>query len=185
MKILTDVMIDLETLATTPNATVLTVGAVRFNRYDDELSTPEFLSMYARVDIDSCEVLELDISDDTLAWWAKQSEAAREEAFSSGDRTDIGTVLDMLADFCKGAKSIWSHGANFDSVVCENLYRKMDKPIPWQYYNVRCSRTLFDLGINPDRPQVTAHNALEDAYHQACSVQKVFRALRDCGIAPK
>jgi len=37
---------------------------------------------------------------------------------------------------------------------------------------------LFDIGINPNRPPVLKHHALEDAWTQAVGVQNVLRALR-------
>ena len=37
----TDIMIDLETLATTPNAAVLTIGAVRFDPFGDDMKEPK------------------------------------------------------------------------------------------------------------------------------------------------
>ena len=43
---------------------------------------------------------------------------------------------------------------------------------------MRDTRTLFDIGINPQRATVTAHNALADAIDQAVGVQNVFNALK-------
>jgi hypothetical protein len=54
----------------------------------------------------------------------------------------------------------------------------MGKGYPWSFWQVRDTRTIFDLGINPDRPDVLAHHALHDAYNQAIGVQNVFRKLR-------
>jgi len=50
--------------------------------------------------------------------------------------------------------------------------------VPWQFWEMRDTRTLFDIGINPERATVTAHNALADALDQALGVQKVYRTLR-------
>jgi hypothetical protein len=37
---------------------------------------------------------------------------------------------------------------------------------------------MFDIGINPNRPPVLKHHALEDAWNQAVGVQNVFNKLR-------
>jgi hypothetical protein len=37
---------------------------------------------------------------------------------------------------------------------------------------------LFDIGINPHRPPVLKHHALEDAWNQAVGVQNVFNTLK-------
>jgi DNA polymerase III epsilon subunit-like protein len=175
---LSDVMIDLETLATSPNASVLTIGAVKFDPFGDDLNDPTCKKFYVRIDVDSCDELNLDVNDDTIAWWANQSKEAQEEAFNPEGRVHIREAFDQLYKFCWGAKRVWSHGASFDTVICENIFRKLNKAVPWQFWEVRCTRTLFDLGVNPERPPVLKHHALEDAWNQAVGVQHVFQKLR-------
>ena len=63
-------------------------------------------------------------------------------------------------------------------MICERLFRQIGKAIPWSFWEVRDTRTLFDLGIDPNRPPVLKHHALEDAWNQAVGVQNVFRTLR-------
>ncbi len=79
---LSDIMIDLETLATSPNSAVLTIGAVKFDPFGNELEMPSCEKLYIKVDIDSCDELNLDVNDDTLNWWSRQSKEAQEEGFS-------------------------------------------------------------------------------------------------------
>lgn len=175
---LSDIMIDLETLATSPNAAVLTIGAVKFDPFSNELDSPSCEKFYVKVDIDSCDELELDVSNDTLEWWSKQSKEAQEEAFSPDNRIHIVDAFNQLYKFCWGAKRVWSHGASFDIVICENIFRKVQKSVPWKFWDVRCTRTMFDLGMDPRRPPVLKHHALEDAWNQAVGVQNMFRSLR-------
>ena len=47
-------MVDLETLATSPNAQILTIGAVTFNPNGYEV----YDEFYLRVDVDSCSALD-------------------------------------------------------------------------------------------------------------------------------
>ena len=171
-------MIDLETLDVLPTATVLTIGAVRFDPFGDELSEPKCAKFYVRVDIDSCDAIGCTVSQNTLDWWSQQSQQAQDEAFDPKNRVSIEQAMNDLYKFCWGSKRVWSHGAAFDIVILENLFRKVGKAIPWNFWQVRCTRTLFDVGINPKRAEVTAHNALEDAYDQMLGVQRVYRTLR-------
>ena len=175
---LSDIMIDLETLATSPNASVLTIGAIRFDPFGDDINNPTCKKFYVKVDIDSCDELNLEVNDDTIAWWGQQSKEAQEEAFSTEDRIHVREAFDQLYKFCWGAKRVWSHGASFDTVICENIFRKLGKAVPWNFWEVRCTRTLFDIGIDPQRPPVLKHHALEDAWNQAVGVQNVFQRLR-------
>jgi DNA polymerase III epsilon subunit-like protein len=175
---LSDIMIDLETLSTSPNASVLTIGAVKFDPFGSDIDDPTCEKLYIKVDIDSCDELQLDVSQDTLDWWAKQSKEAQEEAFSTENRVHIREAFNQLYKFCWGAKRVWSHGAAFDTVICENIFRKLNKAVPWSFWEIRDTRTLFDLGIDPQRPPVLKHHALEDAWNQAVGVQNVFQRLR-------
>jgi len=175
---LTDIMIDMETLDVLPTATILTIGAVKFDPFGDDLKDTTCEKFYVKVDLDSCDKLGCTVSQATLDWWASQSKAAQDEAFDPNGRIDIVDAMNQLYKFCWGAKRVWSHGAGFDVVICENLFRKMGKAIPWQFWEVRDTRTLFDLGIDPERPPVLKHHALEDAWNQAVGVQHVFQKLR-------
>ena len=173
-----DIMIDLETLDVLPTATVLTIGAVKFDPFGDDVNEPDCDRFYVKVDIDSCDRLGCTVSQDTVEWWSKQSQEAQEEAFSPDGRVPIEEAMNQLYKFCWGAKRVWSHGAGFDVVICEYLFRKMGKATPWSFWEVRDTRTIFDLGIDPQRPPVLKHHALEDAWNQAVGVQNVFKTLR-------
>jgi hypothetical protein len=175
---LTDVMIDLETLATSPDAAILTIGAVKFDPFGKDLKEPEMTSFYVRVDQDSCDELGLAVNDDTIAWWAQQGKEAQEEAFNPEGRIHIRDAFEQLYKFCWGAKRVWANGSCFDIIICEHVFRKLNKATPWQFWQIRDVRTAFDLGINPQRPPVTAHHALQDAWNQAVGIQNVYGTLR-------
>jgi DNA polymerase III epsilon subunit-like protein len=175
---LSDIMIDLETLATSPNAAVLTIGVVKFDPFNSDIDNPTCEKLYIKVDLDSCDELKLEVNDDTIAWWGQQSKEAQDEAFSPEGRVHIREAFNQLYKFCWGAKRVWSHGASFDTVICENIFRKLNKACPWKFWEVRCTRTLFDIGIDPQRPPVLKHHALEDAWNQTIGVQNVFQRLR-------
>jgi exodeoxyribonuclease VIII len=166
-------MIDLETMATGPNATVLTLGAVTFNPWGNGYSD----KLYFRVDIDDQDALGREVDPNTLDWWSKQDPAIMEEAFSPDDRVPLKEAVDRFHKFAWGCGTFWSHGATFDLVIMENLYRQLGKPLPWNFWQLRCTRTLFDLGWDPDMPKANKHNALEDAIRQAAGVQNVYRKL--------
>jgi hypothetical protein len=175
---LSDVMIDLETLDVLPTATILTIGAVKFDPFGDDLNEPTCEKLYIKVDIDSCDAIGSTVSPSTLEWWASQSKEAQEDAFDPNNRIGIEEAISQLYKFCWGAKRVWSHGVGFDLIILEHYFRKIGKAVPWQFWEMRDTRTLFDIGINPERATVTAHNALADALDQALGVQKIYRTLR-------
>jgi len=166
-------MVDLETLATTPNAAILTIGAVTF----DPNSTRIYDEFYRRIEIESLDALDVYIDDSTLEWWSKQDQTAQDEAFDPEGREPIQNVLEDFYKFCMGSNRFWSHGAAFDIVILEYYFRKINKPFPWNFWDVRDTRTIFDLGMDPEMPQTNKHNALEDAKRQAIGVQNMFKKL--------
>jgi len=96
----TDIMIDLETLATSPDAAILTIGAVKFDPFGDDIKDPKCEKFYVRVDLDSCDRIGLVTTDDTIAWWANQSKEAQDEAFGEDNRVDIVDAFNQLYKFC-------------------------------------------------------------------------------------
>lgn len=180
----THCMIDLETLDVTPTAQILTIGAVRFDPYGNELIDADMDSFYAKVDFDSCSDLGLTVDDNTVAWWAQQSAEAQDAAFDPTGRITVEDAMQQLYKFCWGLKAVWSHGAGFDIVILEHVFNKVGRAVPWKFWQVRDTRTIFDLGIDPARPPILKHHALEDAWNQAVGVQNVIRELRARNVDP-
>jgi len=165
-------MVDLETMAVTPRAVVLTLGAVIFDPYSNEILN----QLYFRIDIDDQDKLGRDVDPNTLDWWAKQDPKIMEEAFSSDNRIPLAEAIDKFHKFAWGCDAFWSHGSVFDLIILEDIYRQLVRTPPWQFWQCRDTRTLFDLA-DPEMPQETKHDALADAIRQAVGVQNVYSKL--------
>jgi len=163
----------METMAVTPNAVVLSLGAVHFNPYGSGYSD----KIYFRVSIDDQDSLGREVDPATIEWWGRQDPAIMEEAFSPDNRISLVDAMDQFHKFAWGCDRFWSHGATFDLVMLENIYRQLNKPLPWNYWQLRDTRTLFDLGFDPDMPTGSKHDALQDAIRQAAGVQNMYRKL--------
>ena len=166
-------MIDMETMAVSPNAVVLSLGAVHFNPYGNGYGD----KIYFKIDLDDQDKLNREIDPKTLEWWSKQDPAIMEEAFSEEGRISLVDAMDQFHKFAWGCSAFWSHGATFDLVIIENIYRQLGKNLPWQYWQLRDTRTLFDLGFNPDMPQGSKHDALQDAIRQSVGVQNIYAKM--------
>ena len=175
-----DVMLDLETLSTRPDATILTFGACKFNPYAQEDITQ---GIYFRISVDEQIELGRHVDDNTVAWWGQQAEDVREEALSDDNRISLEQFTQELNRFIVGCDNIWAQGPVFDIVILENLYRQLGLPCPWQFWQIRDSRTLLSTHGDPrDKNKAGLHNALEDCVSQAQAVQTVFE---QCGITEK
>lgn len=175
-----DLMIDIEALDTTPNCVILTIGLVTFNPYTDEIY--ERLTLRPTIDDQTTEY-NRSISEDTLRWWSEQSPEALEEAMGDNDRMSLRDCMEVLYKFGWNRRAVWSHGAPYDIVVCESAMRQTltdrPNPIPWPFYTVRDTRTLFEVAnvSLKDDGFKTSHRAVDDAERQAVIVQKAYRKL--------
>lgn len=171
---LDNAMIDTETLGTKPGAAILSIGAVIFG--------PAGMgdTFYAPVLLESCVNVGLTIDPAAITWWMRQSDEARAAAF----RNDAAPLWQVLGDFfdwfnAQRAKHPWCHGATFDVPILENAFEACNLAAPWEYWNVRDTRTLYDLaGVKVDRATGTHHNALDDAINQAKAAAQAMRILQ-------
>lgn len=159
-------MVDLETLATSQDCVILTLGAVRFERTGDG----SLSELYLRI----CPEQEgRKVCAETMTWW--EGQPSREEAFSPEGRIPLSEALDLFLAFSAGCERIWCQGANFDVPILEHALEQHGKEPTWKYWQVRDTRTMYDL-VSKRFPS-NGHNALEDAKQQVLNVQDVFRSL--------
>jgi len=168
-------MVDMETLAVTPNAVVLSLGAVHFDPHQTGYTD----SIYFKIDLDDQDKLNREIDPNTIDWWAKQDPKIMEEAFSPENRIPLIDAMNQFHKFAWGCQTFWSHGATFDLVIIESIYKQLNKTLPWNYWQLRDTRTLFDLGWDPEMPKGNKHDALQDAIRQSVGVQNIYRKLHE------
>jgi hypothetical protein len=166
-----DCMIDIEGLGTGPDTTILTIAAQSF----DPLGQGYYDRFYyARIDLESQEGRS--IQQSTIDWWATQPELAKQEAFGEENRIPLDQALDELARLIWQSKRIWAQGPTYDCNILEHAYKSYNKPLPWQFYSVRDSRTVFSLWPQLPKPP-TSHHALEDCRRQIGLLQQTLRHL--------
>lgn len=171
MTIITDIMLDLETLSTDPNAMVIAIGAVAYGAHDEEVN-----SFYAAIDIKYGALGT--ICPDTVAWWMSQSDEAR-LVFSK--EMAVRTQAEALADFAtwmhqfKGA-NVWGNGVDFDNVILRNCYKMHHMQTPWHYRQNRCYRTIKNMFPNIPYTRVGVHhNAVDDARTQGQHLMEIYK----------
>ena len=172
----THASIDLETIDTRPQATVLSLGAVKFNPFDDSEPHSE---MYFKISVDDQDSLGRTASDDTIEWWSKQDPKIMEEAFDQEGAITVEEALSKINKFVVGVDVLWGQGYGFDYTIIEDMYRSLGKPIPYNFWQVRDSRTLFSVCKEDPRKKIQndLHNALADAYYQSKAIQMAYKEL--------
>ena len=172
------VMIDIECLGTGDMPVVLSIGIIKFDPWGDYRDMPieSLRTKYLRPSFESCQAIGCDIDEDTLDWWAKQDPVVLDEAFNEEGRISLRKAMKELYRHCLGCTHYWGHGAQFDYGILEHIAAKLERGVPWRFYQVRDSRTVFDMA-NPDRPSDLKHHALYDCLSQIIGVQNVYRKL--------
>ena len=182
-----EIMLDLETLGTTPGSVVMSIGAAAFDLYKGFQGR----TFHAHVELQPQLDMGMTVSGSTIGWWLGQSDMAR---FGQTNAKRV-TPLVALAEFglwlratrTSETEGIWAHGLNFDLPIIEALYFRLAAAgntvvPPWSYRAGRDTRTLFGLAnkkmgdFGTDNP--VAHDALQDAIYQAQETSECFKYLQ-------
>jgi len=167
-------MIDLETMGTTPDSPIIAIGACYFDPLSGEIGE----TFYTGVSLASCTATGAVINADTVLWWLQQSDAARSAFKNNSSHATLHEALNNLSEFIRSRTPSnvqpWGNGATFDVSMLDDSYRRCGIVAPWKFWNVRDVRTVVELaamkGLNVKdltRFEGTTHNALDDAKHQA------------------
>ena len=168
-----DIMIDLETLGTTPGSAILSVAAVPFVR-DREYSEAEGRAdaFYAKISLKDSLRRGFSVDADTLVWWLGQNKAAQDKAFIEGCSLTCDVALQGLSKFFQDHldAKVWSNGADFDIPLLASYYAALGQPVPWKFKNVRCYRTIvreiWDPQFKPCTDDLVAHDPVDDCIKQ-------------------
>lgn len=176
------IMVDIETLATTADAAVVSIGAVKFDLTSDQFDDKAF---YSVISMESNMDWDRHIDADTMRWWMDQSPEARNIFAPSTPKTGLVEALeDFAAWYGDPNQCIWSNGANFDEPILAHAFYHCRVPLPWKFWNVRCMRTYKNLPGAKDivlPREGTHHNAMDDALHQARLLQMIHKQLFSTG----
>lgn len=182
------VAIDLETLGTSPDSVILSIGAAAVCA-----ETGQIVKFYGACAVDSQQ--HRTISKSTLDWWESQSAEARLalDFARSDDCPSLFETLKRLTDWLGDLGKThdvypWGNGSEFDIAMLNHAYKQISDFVPWNFRNSRDMRTLRDiclrLGLEPKikaavRRNGTHHNALDDAQFQADIIMASLKAIEE------
>ena len=166
-----NVQIDIETLGTAPDAAIVSIGAVMFDKYG---TGKEF---YKIVDAQSSVDDGGTVTISTVEWWMKQNDKAR--TIFQAEKWSLLEVLmeltDWLGDMCDTNElKVWANSPAFDCVILGSAYMRNQMHMPWRFYNERCHRTMKAMYKVDHKFAGTAHNAVDDARNQALHLIKIL-----------
>ncbi|MEX0388866.1 exonuclease [Citrobacter portucalensis] len=182
----THLMVDMETMGNSPDAPIVSIGAVFF----DPSTGNTGAEFYQVVSLESSMSFGMKPDASTIQWWLKQSSEAR-SAILVDEAMGLLETLELLADFIaenaangNHTVQLWGNGCSFDNVILRRAYALTGTPFAVPFWNDRDVRTMVELGksvgINPryDIPfEGDMHNALSDARHQVKYVSAIWQRL--------
>ena len=176
-----NVMLDLETMGTSPGCAIMSIGAVDFGP-DGADPARHF---HAIINMESCVAAGLRMETDTMAWWKGQPDAAREATYDPSMQNrgkDLGLVLASFQRWLDTPTSgvwIWGNGADFDLPLLWSAFRACGIMKPWPAYSGRCYRTMKNLmpAVLMTREGMH-HRALDDAISQANHLAKIVEVMK-------
>jgi exodeoxyribonuclease VIII len=204
-----DLMIDLETLGTGPDAAIVSIGALHFDRHSANLH--QAVSFYRVIGLEGWSHYEFgEIDASTFRWWLGQSKAAQDSLFSAeAQRAAVSPLgaLDGLCQFIEESKpdAVWANSPNFDIRLLHALARRGGRTLPIDFRAERCTRTYEAAALEiwpsdkssyrlrmdqqvsmrvPKHGRLPAHHSLGDCWRQAARVQATTEFLRTPSTIP-
>lgn len=185
MRNTTAVMTDLETMGTSFNSAIVSIGACAFDPAEEQTAADITERFYTTVTLQSCVTAGLQMSPDTIAWWLKQSKEAQMALFEEPHRQLRQACIEFrlwVESLRPRVTTLWANDPDFDYVILRNAFEAAGQMWPWQFWMHRSCRTIKDLAWpNGDVPDFRAgtlhHRADDDAAAQATMVQAGYRKL--------
>ena len=178
------IVIDLETLDTSPTSLVLSIGAA--SGYQQPLLTP----IQWNLELSSQMLKGRTSSVATRDWWTKQP-AEVQEAATCNPRQTRAALEEFCAWFTALSSqqgdtpvSIWGNSPSFDLTILANLLTQYGFPVPWKYFQEKDLRTFgacMGESFRESREAAAntlAHSAKADAVAELAFILRHLREER-------
>lgn len=197
------IIIDIETLATDPNAVVLSIACVPFvlenHTYFSELVKTGFCVKFnAKEQINT---FNRTVEESTIKWWKTQPKEVFDAMVRPSSKdVDLIKGLTLLNKFISNINGysfkesyVWSRGNNFDFPILKSLYQDSGILPAYNEWKIRDVRTAIDImaGTNTGTYQLKcggdgfiAHNPLQDAAMDAARLNELFYIMTQDGNLP-
>lgn len=177
------VSLDIETLGTSNEATIVSIGATFFDT-EGVKSNPFYMGIEL-THPDSKRAVDLD----TVLWWLQQDSDIRHREFFAEPRMPLPRTLVFLNSWLTAAPNalIWTKG-NFDIPILEHAYARCGMVPLWNFRQIRDFRTLKHIGILMNMTFENAsgrHSALHDAINQANDAARILKLIEETGNQKK
>lgn len=183
-----DVMVDIETLGTSSNSTIIQIAAIAFDMY-----TGLFVDTFNEItDIEKEGFMTVDGS--TIKWWLNTNKDLLQELINTGKYSSediLEHFHDWLIELSDTNKEVflWGNGILFDNKMIQHQLEDNCLDYPIYYKNDRDVRTIVDLASKKLRItekelkerfndlSLVKHNAYDDVKYQINLVRGCYEIL--------
>ena len=187
-----DIMVDLETLGTSFDATVVQIAAVSF-----DIETGEELDSFVHTADIRKGSDALNVDGNTLYWWIRNHSDLLRDMITRGDaEVSPSSLMFMFYEWLNRQGSfldryLWGNGILFDNAIVRHQMEKMGFEYPIKYTNDRDVRTITELAAmklgmsdyefreTTKDGAFTPHVAYHDCLQQIKTVSEAFNVLGD------
>ncbi|VXC45226.1 3'-5' exonuclease [Sphingobacterium multivorum] len=178
-RLFTDVMIDIETLDTTPTSVILSIGAVPFNIGDGQAGQEYSSKCNVSMQVRDGHTIGME----TLKWWIEQDAGVLSNSLSGGEwvRRSVENLNDFISEKCVDEVRLWSNSPSFDLVILKNA---LNNPWPFPFWRERDVRTFVAIRseIAKEFARKATHDPVDDCLRQIDMVCAVYWDLNGISI---
>lgn len=85
------------------------------------------------------------IDKSTLEWWNKQGEYAKKQLTPSEEDVSISELYQFfIINKRVNVKKVYTRGNTFDPIIMEHILKQFDRPMPYEWWEVRDTRSLIE-----------------------------------------
>ena len=182
-----DLMLDIETLGTENNTTLIQLACVAF-----DIRTGNIISEFNKF-IDIGQTKDLKVNGSTIKWWLKTDINLFKSLIEKGNISEFEAFA-RFHSWIKGLQETYSvhifgNGLLFDCAIIKAKFEQYGFSYPISFKNERDVRTIVDLycakkGITEKQfkdihksTELVAHNGLDDCKFQIKFVVEAYRDL--------
>lgn len=169
------VVVDIETLGTRPGCVILQIGAADILQCQPPFS--------ATLQIQPQLEAGLYKDENTLIWWEKQKSDKNKQAWA--EEYHPATALKLFGEYLKEIQlcgppleGVWGNSSIFDLGILAYTHSAFNLPVPWNYKQEFCLRTLKFLIAPDEYIEGITHTADEDACAEAEWLKNALSKLK-------
>jgi len=166
------ISIDIEAMSLQPTAAIISIGAVMFDPQGD------WIGDSFHIDISLQDGLRHGLTADaeTILWWIGQEGEARHHVIiGQQDPAPLYVGLEAFCSWMPKDAEVYAKQASYDFAAIRHACGKVGLRAPWDHRAEVCMRKMLADYTGPKLPENAGrpHHALDDARHQARTIQAI------------